>query len=70
MLLLLWPYLGVLIKDGPQLWEAPQSNDLVELGVISTPLVCTSIMQLLGLLASLLHVCWGLLTITLHCKFT
>ena len=70
LLLLLWPYLGILIKDGPQLWEAPQSNDLVELGVIRTPLVCTGIMQLLCLLASLLCICWSLLTITLQCDIT
>ena len=67
MLLLLRSYLGILIKGGPQLWKAPQNNDLVELGIIHAPLLCTSVMQLLCLLASLLHVCWSLLTITLQC---
>ena len=60
------PYLEVLIKGGPQLWEAPVTKDLVELGFIRAPLLLPSIKQLLCLLASLLHVCWNLLTITLQ----
>ena len=60
------PYLEVLIKGGPQLWEAPVTKDLVELGFIRAPLLLPSIKQFLCLLVSLLHVCWSLLTIALH----
>ena len=60
-------YLGILIKGGPQLWVAPQSNDLVELGFISTPLLLPSLVQFLCLLLSLLHVHWFLFTSTLSC---
>ena len=61
------PYLSVLIKGGPQLWVAPQRDDLVELRFIRTPLLLTGIIQFLCLLASLLHVCWFLFTSTLSC---
>ena len=61
------PYLSVLIKGGPQLWVAPQRDDLVELGFIRAPLLLTGIIQFLGFLASLLHVHWFLFTSTLSC---
>lgn len=66
----IWTYLGVLIEGSPQLWVASLSNDLVELGFISAPLLLPSIIKLLGLTASQIHVHWARLTTTLSCDIT
>jgi len=60
-------YLGVFIEGSPQLWVASLSNDLVELGFIGAPLLLPSIIELLGLTVSQIHVHWARLTTTLSC---
>ena len=59
-------YPDIFIKGGPELWEAPDSNDLVELGLICAPLLFSSLIELLRLSVCLSHIyCHILFTTTL-----
>lgn len=59
-------YLDIFIKCGPKLGEGASGQNVVELGLVSSPLLLPSLVELLSLPGCFGHVHWSFFTSSLQ----